>query len=229
MPTPEGILKAIVWPKNIDYYLEKLLIESGSLMFNRLGGQKNEFIYLTREAVVDKYTIAAQTTHWYRGMPKDEFDQLFKFNVVKDSDDAYTGIALNREYVKTKFYRNTTKGTHIVEFGNSLNIKFDEDFSIYRQFHSLGFYIKAEGGGTFGLGGKGSKSPARDQIVKVYGTEKARKGRALTEEKIYEKLSEMKSPSDLFTEWLMSGKIYRKLVDLRLPAKKDAENILASN
>ena len=98
MPTPESILKAIVWPKNIDYYLEKVLRESGSLMFNRLGGQKNEFIYLTREAVVDKYTIAAQTTHWYRGMPKDEFDQLFKFNVVKDSDDAYTGIAPNAEH-----------------------------------------------------------------------------------------------------------------------------------
>jgi hypothetical protein len=177
MPTPESILKVIVWPKNVDYDLEKLLIENGSLKFNRLGGPNKEFIYLTREAVVDKYTIAAQTTHWDRGMPKGEFDQLFKFNIVKDSDDAYTGIAPNREYVKTKFYRNNTKGTHIVEFGNSLNLNFDEDFSIYRQFHSLGFSMKAEGGGSFGLGGKGSKSAARDEIVRDYGTEKARKGR----------------------------------------------------
>jgi hypothetical protein len=198
-------------------------------MFNRLGGQNNSFIYLTRDAVVDKYATADQTTHWYRGMPKEEFDQLFKFNIVKDSDDAYTGIAPNCEYVKTKFYKNTTKGTHIVEFGNSVNLNYDEDFSIYRQFHSLGFSIKAEGGGTFGLGGKGSKSAARDRIVKAYGTEQARKGRVLTEEQISGKLSEMKSPSDLFTEWLMSGKIYRKLVDLRLPAKKDAERILASS
>ena len=38
----------------------------------------------------------------------------------------------------------------------------------------------------------------------------------------------MKSPSDLFTEWLTSAKIYRKLVDLRLDAKGNAQSILDS-
>jgi hypothetical protein len=231
MPTPESILQAIAWPKNIDYSLEKLLIEKGSLTFDRLGGQNKEFIYLTREAAVDKHTTADQTTHWYRGMPKDEFDRLLKFNIVNDADDAYTGIAPNRAYVKTKFYTNTSRGTHIVEFGNTLNINFDEDFSIYRQFHSRGFSLKAEGGGTFGLGGKGSPSAALNRIVTVYGTAAGRKKARVDkdEEKIRENLRKMKSPSDLFTEWLTSGKIYRKLVDLRLDAKSNAESILASN
>jgi hypothetical protein len=231
MPTPESILKAIAWPKNIDYSLENLLIEKGSLMFDRLGGQKKEFIYLTREAAVDKYKTAESTTHWYRGMPKEEFDELFKWNIIKDSDDAYTGIAPNREYVKKGFFSNNSTGTHIVEFGSTVNINFDEDFSIYRQFHSLGFSLKAEGGGTFGLGGKGATSAALNQVVRVYGTEAGRKKAKLAsdDEKIREKLREMKSPSDLFTEWLTSGKIYRKLVDLRLDAKGNAESILASN
>jgi hypothetical protein len=141
---------------------------------------------------------------------------------VKDSDDSYTGIAPNRAYVKTKFYTNNSTGTHIVEFGNTLNISFDEDFSIYRQFHSRGFSLKAEGGGTFGLGGQGSTSTARDRVVARFGTEAARKGAQPDPEH----LSTMKSPSDLFTEWLTKGKIYRKLVDLRMPAKGNAEALL---
>ena len=226
MPTPESILQAIAWPKNIDYSLEKLLIEKGSLTFDRLGGQNKEFIYLTREAAVDKHTTADQTTHWYRGMPKDEFDRLLKFNIVNDADDAYTGIAPNRAYVKTKFYTNTSRGTHIVEFGNTLNINFDEDFSIYRQFHSRGFSLKAEGGGTFGLGGAGSRSAEQEKAVGKFGTATAVKGKKYTEEQRLQQLSALKSPSDLFTEWLASKKIYIKLVDLRLPAKKNAAGLL---
>jgi hypothetical protein len=88
MPTPQKIIEAIAWPKGIDYSVEKQLIENGRLGFNRLGGRGNEFIYLTQDAVVENYTTAAQTTHWYRGMPKDEFDELFKWNIVKDSDDS---------------------------------------------------------------------------------------------------------------------------------------------
>jgi hypothetical protein len=119
-----------------------------------------------------------------------------------------------------------------VEFGNTVNINFDEDFSIYRQFHSLGFSLKAEGGGTFGLGGKGSTSVAVNRIVDVYGTAAGRKKAKIDkdkdEEKIRENLRKMKSQSDLFTEWLTSGKIYRKLVDLRLDAKGNAQSILDS-
>ena len=123
-------------------------------------------------------------------MPKDKFNQLFKFNIVKDADDAYTGIAPNREYVRTKFYKNTSRGTHIVEFGNTVNINFDEDFSIYRQFHSLGFSLKAEGGGTFGLGGKGSTSVAVNRIVNVYGTAAGRKQAKIDKDKDEEKIRE---------------------------------------
>ena len=78
MPSPDSILAAVAWPK-VDYSHEKQLIESGTLTFNKLGGKYGEFIFLTREAAVEEYTTAANTTHWYRGMPKQEFDELFKF------------------------------------------------------------------------------------------------------------------------------------------------------
>lgn len=226
MPGPDSILAAVAWPKGIDYSHEKQLIESGTLTFNKLGGQSSEFIFLTREAAVEEYTTAANTTHWYRGMPKEEFDELFKWNIVKATDDSYTGIAPYRGYVKTKFFKNESRGSHIVEFGNTVNLSFDEDFSIYRQFHSRGFSVKAEGGGTFGLGGAGSRSAQQEKAVGKFGTAAAVKGKKYTEEQRLEQLSALKSPSDLFTEWLVSKKIYRKLVDLRLPAKKNAAGLL---
>lgn len=218
---PQTILSVIIWPKGEDYSHEKFLIEKGHLTFDRLGGREKEYIFLTRDAAVDGYTTADKTTHWYRGMPKDEFDDLFKFNIVKATDNSYTGIAPNREYVKKGFFSNQASGTHIVEFGNSLNLSFDEDFSIYRQFHQLGFSIKAEGGGTFGLGDAGSSSTAQSLAVRKYGTEKGR-----NKEPAKEDLERMKSPSDLFTEWLMKGKIYRKVVDLRLDARSTATALL---
>jgi hypothetical protein len=222
----ESLLSVIVWPKGIDFSHEKSLIESGKLMFDRLGGRNAEFIFFTRDAVVDGYRQAAETTHWYRGMSKQEFDQLFNFNIVDTSPNSYTGIAPNREYVKNGFFANNSLGTHIVEFGPTLNLNQDEDFSIYRNFHGLGFSLKAEGGGTFGLGDKGSSSARQQQAVRGYGTEDARRRSRMADDLTVQQLSELKTPADIFTEWLFTGRIYRKLVDVRLDARGTARATL---
>jgi hypothetical protein len=222
-----SLLSVITWPRGIDFSHEKSLVESGKLTFDRLGGRNGEFIFFTRDAVVDAYRQADQTTHWYRGMSKQEFDQLFNFNIVDTSPNSYTGIAPNRAYVKDGFFANNSLGTHIVEFGPTLNLNQDEDFSIYRNFHNLGFSLKAEGGGTFGLGERGSTSARQQRAVQHYGTDAARR-RARLDELSAEQLSDLKTPADLFTEWLFAGRVYRKLVDVRLDARSTARDILDS-
>jgi hypothetical protein len=217
MPSAEQIINAAVWPKGLDLSHEKYLIETGALGFDRLGGKHSEYIFLSRAAVVDDYTGADRTSHWYRGMPKEEFDELFKFNIVGTKPNSYTGIAPYRGYVTEKFFRNTSRGTHVVEFGVTTNLAIDEDFSIYRNFHNRGFSLKAEGGGTFGLGDKGSVSAAQKRASDTHGR---------VDNLNPQQRDAMKTAADLFTEWLYSGKIYRKLVNLRLDAKGSAKQIL---
>jgi hypothetical protein len=56
------------------------------------------------------------------------------------------------DYSLEKHGAEKSAGSHIVEFGPTLQLVLDEDFSIYGHFHERGFSLKAEGGGTFGLG-----------------------------------------------------------------------------
>jgi hypothetical protein len=148
-------------------------------------------------------------------MTKVDFDALWKFNIV--GGDSYWGIAPNRKYSKG-YLTNTSSETHLVEFGPTLQLSLSEDFSIYRIFHERGFSLKAEGGGTFGLGDTGSRSMEQERSAKRYGT-----GVSSTTP---EQRDALKTPVDLFTEWLAKGKIYRKLVNLRVPGKTSAKDIL---
>ena len=75
-----------------------------------------------------------------------EFDVLNRNN--RFHGKRYGGIAPHREYVR-QYFTNESDGTHIVEFRSP-----DAGF-VYRAL-SIHGDIKAEGGGTFGLGPTGT-------------------------------------------------------------------------
>ena len=200
-----SVLSIISLTERIDFSLEINLIRNGKLVFERLGGRNGTTAYFTGNAVADQFMGADETTHWYRSMSKHEFDQLFIFRMIVPCDkNAYTGIAPNRKYVKDEHFSNEGNATHIVEFGPRFNLSdsdSDGNFSIYKQLRDRGLSIKAEGGGTFGLGPQGSPT-------------------------VQNHLKAQESTIELFTEWLRTGKIYRKLVGLRLKAKMNAKDTI---
>jgi hypothetical protein len=213
----DKVVDAIRWPSDSDYSLEKQLVLSDALQLDKIshGGM----VFLKRGAVVDdENRTAEETTHWYRSMTKTEFDMLWKWNMIQS--ESYFGIAPNRSYVY-KYFTEKSAGSHIVEFGPTLQLALDEDFSIYGHFHERGFSLKAEGGGTFGLGETGSSSAKQAAAVKKWGTGYGPGTLGP------EKLEAMKTPSDLFTEWLAKGKIYRKLVNLKVPGKANVQDLLS--
>jgi hypothetical protein len=110
----------------------------------------DECIFLTAPAKQHAYIEASKTRYWYRSMTPPEFDQLNRNN--RFHGDSYGGIAPHREYVRS-YFNNKSAGTHIVEFTTP-----DEGF-LYGEFsrHKTQWGdIKAEGGGTYGLGPAGN-------------------------------------------------------------------------
>lgn len=104
-------------------------------------------IFLNAPAGQDYYIQAQYTQYWYRSMTTPEFDQLNRNN--RFYGDSYGGIAPYREYAG-QYLTNTSPSTHIVEF------KTPSAGFLYTEFTSKSWGVKAEGGGTYGLGPTGS-------------------------------------------------------------------------
>jgi len=108
----------------------------------------DELIYLQApQQGVDTEATFAQ--YWYRVLTEKEFDVLNRNN--RFHGDSYGGIAPSRTYVH-KYFTNESLGNYIVEF------RTPEAGFLYNLFASKGpkWNIKAEGGGTFGLGPTGN-------------------------------------------------------------------------
>jgi hypothetical protein len=106
----------------------------------------DEWIYLTAPVFEEAYTTAAEARYWYRSMTPSEFETLNRNN--RFHGDSYGGIATHRQYVR-QYFTNNSEGTHLVEFTTP-----SAGF-LFQQLTPIG-QIKAEGGGTFGLGPTGT-------------------------------------------------------------------------
>lgn len=123
----------------------------------------DEVIFLTAPAQQDAYMEAANTQYWYRAMTPDEFDMLNRNN--RFFGDSYGGIAPNRQYVRG-YFTNNSEGTHIIEFRTPGAGYLHGQFS--PKILEWGG-VKAEGGGTYGLGptgnGKGAAGAAFNNLL----------------------------------------------------------------
>lgn len=142
--TPQQVKDAIT-----DGTISSYLIKLYSLEYRH---HNDALIYLRAPAQQHSYWLAKDAQYWYRAMTSDEFDKLNRNNRFYGS--SYGGIAPNREYVvQDKYFGNLKPATHVVEF------KTPSAGFLYEQFspHKLDWGdIKAEGGGTYGLGPDGN-------------------------------------------------------------------------
>lgn len=88
---------------------------------------------------------------WYRCMTSAEFDKLNRNN--RFYGDTYGGIAPQATYAR-QYLTNNSAGSHVVEFTTP------NDGYLFNLFTNKGpgWQIKAEGGGTFGLGPTGNEA-----------------------------------------------------------------------
>lgn len=109
----------------------------------------DEWIYLEAHANQDVYKPAADTQYWYRSMTEEEFDKLNRNN--RFYGNTYGGIAPYRKYVRD-YFTNNSDGCYIVEFKTpSAGFLYQEFVKRKAEWGD----VKAEGGGTYGLGPTG--------------------------------------------------------------------------
>lgn len=139
----------------------------GALVLDAKGTTINK-MQLKRNGAVFHEAEASTAQYWYRGMGIAETNQLVEggYGSVYWDVDSYVGIAPMFTYAAS--YLTIKNPGAVVEFAT------DREGWLYGQWYGKhGCQIKAEGGGTYGLGVKGSiascNKPKFDPPVKALG------------------------------------------------------------